>query len=243
VHGERASKSVKVSHERKQLIKNDGFAGQDEPTKFETVSEQQVYSRATNPYKNFDSASTRNSKRTKRTRRTKQIQQHIDSLTRVNPTRTHGLGLWGNELVVFGVRVDSKLKTAFTKVAERGFGSTCNPIESFMASVVGVYQNPTLDRVNPSITIGEIKIERNLRERRKITHTREVEISETVYSRMDRNLASLKAAGDKCVSKPRVDLSTLSLEQLQRQYDRCGPSGRKMLLAAELKRRGALLCQ
>jgi hypothetical protein len=69
-----------------------------------------------------------------------------------------------------GVRVDKKLKKAFTEVSKARFGSTCNPIESFMASVVGIYSSELLAGVNPSptISIGEIKIERNLRERRKL---------------------------------------------------------------------------
>lgn len=176
-------------------------------------------------------------------RKPKLVQQHIDSITRVNPERTHGLGLWGNKRVVFGVRVDERLALAFVRVAKAKFGSTCNPIESFMASVVGCYQNPTLDGVNPSITIGEIKIERNLRERRKVeVVTRET--TESVYSRMDRNLASLKAAGAKetVVRKPRPKPSGMSLEDLQREYDTLPVAqiGRKIVLAGELKRRGVL---
>jgi len=104
----------------------------------------------------------------KRSSKTKQLR--LDSQTRVNPHRTHGLGIWGNPRVVMGVRVDKKLKKAFTEVAKARFGSTCNPIESFMATIVGVYSNEFLAGVNPSATvsIGEIKIERNLRERRKL---------------------------------------------------------------------------
>jgi len=100
--------------------------------------------------------------------KTKQLR--LDSQTRVNPRRTHGLGIWGNPRVVMGVRVDKKLKLAFTEVAKARFGSTCNPIESFMSTIVGVYSNELLAGVNPSatISIGEIKIERNLRERRKL---------------------------------------------------------------------------
>jgi hypothetical protein len=90
------------------------------------------------------------------------------------------------------VRVDKGLKSAF-KVASRAlFGSTCNPIESWMAGVVGVHQNQLVNGVNPctTIDIGEIRIERNLRERRKYTHTVEQDgvpvsgpvVSETVVA-------------------------------------------------------------
>jgi hypothetical protein len=67
--------------------------------------------------------------------------------------------------VVVGVRVDKELYLRFKSVSKRIFGSVCNPIESFMAAVVGLAENG----VNPSNTvrIGKIVIERNLRERRK----------------------------------------------------------------------------
>jgi hypothetical protein len=113
-------------------------------------------------------------------------QLRLDSMTAVNPKHTHGTGIWGNPRVVMGVRVDEGLKKQFNLAAKALFGSTCNPIETFMAAVVGIYQNQELLRVNPSptINIGEIKIERNLRERRKLTKTvtleEETETSVTV---------------------------------------------------------------
>jgi len=95
-----------------------------------------------------------------------------DSITGVNPARTHGLGIWGNPRVVFGVRVDSELKKRFVLVARRVFGSTCVAVESYMATIVGCIEEAEKLGVNPSktvhIDIGEIKIERNLRERRKL---------------------------------------------------------------------------
>lgn len=119
-------------------------------------------------------------------KRQKSRQLSLDSITGVNPVRTHGLGRWGNPRVVFGVRVDKKLALAFTKVAKAKFGSTCIAIEAFMASVVGCSEQLETSGVNPSITIdiGEIKIERNLRERRKLTKTvtieEETETTETL---------------------------------------------------------------
>jgi hypothetical protein len=100
--------------------------------------------------------------------RSKNHQLRIDSMTGVYPKHTHGLGVWGNPRVVFSVRVDKGLKKRFTDVSRRVFGSTCNPIESFMATVVGSASDDLRSGVYPSITIGEIKIERNLRERRKL---------------------------------------------------------------------------
>jgi hypothetical protein len=116
-------------------------------------------------------------------KKTKQL--YLDSLTRVNPSHKHGLGLWGNPRVVMGIRVDKGLKKAFTNVAKAKFGSTCNPIESFMAGVVGSYYRDLEAGVNPSntVNIGEIRIERNLRERRKMTVVTEtVEYSKVVSS-------------------------------------------------------------
>ena len=113
-------------------------------------------------------------------------QLRIDSMTEVNPKHTHGFGIWGNPRVVVGIRVDKGLYFAFKRVAKAKFGSTCNPVESFMAGVVGSYQSDLLNGVNPcnTVNIGEIKIERNLRERRKLTKTvtfkEETETSETV---------------------------------------------------------------
>lgn len=100
-------------------------------------------------------------------------QLRLDSMTGVDPKRTHGWGLWGNERVVFSVRVDKKLKKAFTEASKAIFGSTCNPIECYMASIVGLHLNTKTGGVYPSLTVdvGVLKIERNLRERRKMTKT------------------------------------------------------------------------
>ena len=104
------------------------------------------------------------------TKQPKNKQLRLDSMSRVNPRRTHGFGVWGNPRVVMSIRVDKGLKKAFKEVAKAKFGSTCNPIESFMAGVVGAYYSDIEAGVNPcsTINIGEIKIERNLRERRKM---------------------------------------------------------------------------
>jgi hypothetical protein len=115
--------------------------------------------------------------RRKTQRRHKQKQLRIDSMTGVNPKRVYGIGLWGNRRTVWSCRCDEKLAKAFNRVAIAKFGSICNPVECFMATVVGVYNAEQILGVNPSLTIdiGEIKIERNLRERRKMTKTATVE--------------------------------------------------------------------
>ena len=99
--------------------------------------------------------------------------READSITGVNPVRSHGLGIWGNPRAVFGVRVDSELKKRFVSVSRRVFGSTCVAVESYMATIVGCVEQAEKLGVNPSktvsIQIGEIKIERNLRERRRIS--------------------------------------------------------------------------
>ena len=101
--------------------------------------------------------------------------------TGVNPVRTHGFGVWGNARVVMSVRVDGELKKRFKQAAKAKFGSTCNPIECFMAGVVGSYERDLQLGVNPSntVSIGTIIIQRNLRERRKLVVERDVEVALT----------------------------------------------------------------
>jgi hypothetical protein len=123
-----------------------------------------------------------------------------DSTTGDNPKRTHGFGIWNNPRVPIGIRVDSGLKNAFDLASRALFGSTCLPIECFMASVIGAYQTYQKLGVSPSTTvnIGEIKIERNLRERRKLVIEEEVETSETVtvkFCSVARCLSGGKGAG------------------------------------------------
>jgi hypothetical protein len=71
------------------------------------------------------------------------------------------------------VRVDKKLKKAFVEASKAIFGSTCNPIECYMASIVGLHLNAKMGGVYRGLTvdIGQIKIVRSLRERRKMTKT------------------------------------------------------------------------
>jgi hypothetical protein len=65
-----------------------------------------------------------------------------------------------------GVRVDSEFKKRFNLVAKRVFGSVCNPIESFMATVVSCAESGV--NFGNTIEVGTIVIERNLRERRSL---------------------------------------------------------------------------
>ena len=92
--------------------------------------------------------------------------KHHDSITEVNRKCNHGLGVWGNPRVVMGVRVDSELKKRFKQVAKRVFGSVCNPIESFMATVVSCAESKV--NFGNTVEVGTIVIERNLKERRKL---------------------------------------------------------------------------
>jgi len=105
--------------------------------------------------------------------KTKQLR--IDTTVSSGYTRlhTHGLGIWKNPRVPMTVRVDGKLKTAFVEASKAFSGSTCSAIEYIMAAYVGVAKTQQINGVYPTltmnpITIGEIKIERNLRERRKL---------------------------------------------------------------------------
>jgi hypothetical protein len=167
---------------------------------------------------------------------TKTNTQTHDSITGVNPKRTHGFGLWGNERVVVGVRVDKELYLRFKSVSKRVFGSVCNPIESFMAAVVGLAESG----VNPSNTvrIGKIVIERNLRERRKqgvgdlvgLRGIEELE-GEVVVSKPKVGVAS----------KRRLDYSGWSVEDLRRELVRLrelGDSTGVQFVVGELRKRG-----
>jgi|YelNatPaOPRAMG01_1025707.scaffolds.fasta_scaffold07009_7 hypothetical protein len=179
------------------------------------------------------------------TSQTKNHNQTHDSITGVNPKRTHGFGLWGNERVVVGIRVDKELYLRFKSVSKRVFGSVCNPIESFMAAVVGLAENG----VNPSNTvrIGRVVIERNLRERRKqvrgdLVGLRGVEVVEEPKGEGEVVVSKPKAEGV-VVSKPkrRLDYSGWSVEELKRELVRLrevGDSVSAQFVVWELRKRG-----
>jgi hypothetical protein len=138
-----------------------------------------------------------------------------------------------------GIRVDKLLKKRFTEVAKLKFGSTCNPIESFMAGVVGAYNRDLELGVNPSATvnIGEIYIERNLRERRKLTHmrTQETETEMETVEVVKSAVVPVKA------ERQTTDWHALSLEDLEKRYNRalaCDDVTSKTLCLAELRLRG-----
>jgi hypothetical protein len=169
--------------------------------------------------------------------------QTQDSITGVNPKRSHGFGLWGNERVVIGVRVDKELYLRFKSVSKRVFGSVCNPIESFMAAVVGLAENG----VNPSntIRIGKIVIERNLRERRKQVRGDLVGLRGVVDGGGVKADVEISKAD---VVKPRVrvsrvsrDYSGWSVEDLKRELARLremGDSTGVQFVVWELRKRG-----
>ena len=118
-----------------------------------------------------------------KTKQPKQTQFNLSN-TRVNPIRTHGLGVWGNRRVVFGVRIDEGLAKAAKPVLKAVFGSTCNGIETYLAGLIATYEQRGISGVYPSNTsIGTIVIERNLRERRKLeVETYEGEVTERTVS-------------------------------------------------------------
>lgn len=162
-------------------------------------------------------------------------QTNLCSITGVNPPRTHGFGVWGNERVVVSFRCDKKLYEAFKPVALANYGSVCRPIESFMATVVATNQPTNELGVYPrnTIEIGKVVIERNLRTRRRMVVDEEVEKTER---------KKVVVAKPEPVTYPKRDYSKLSLEEVQRLFDRYVESpldhfGEIQLLGYELKRR------
>lgn len=115
--------------------------------------------------------------------RTKQTQFN-DSMTGVNPTRTHGVGVWGGRRKVVGIRIDEKLYKAVKPILLGVFGSVCRPVESLFATIYSCYNNKNLEvdgGVNPSLTIKieNMNIQRNLRSRRRLIVEEETEVTET----------------------------------------------------------------
>ncbi|MDH5770782.1 MAG: hypothetical protein OEZ25_05815 [Candidatus Bathyarchaeota archaeon] len=95
------------------------------------------------------------------------------SKTNVNPKRGHGVGCWNGRRKLVGIRVDENLYKAFKPVAKRVFGSVCRPIEAYMVSVLTLQQKGV--NFGNTIRIEKQIIERNLRPRRKLEYTSEVD--------------------------------------------------------------------
>lgn len=93
-----------------------------------------------------------------------------DSITGVNPERTHGFGVYKGRRKVWGVRVDETLLKQAKPVLKAKFGSECRGVEAWLAGLVAITKGEQLIGVNPSNTveIGKLIIERNLRPRRKL---------------------------------------------------------------------------
>jgi len=147
-----------------------------------------------------------------------------DSKTNVNT----GFGVWGNRRKVVGIRVDEELYNRFKPVAKRVFGSVCNPIECFMASVIAMAE--THVNFGNTVEIGKLVIERNLRARRHM-------VVDEFYEGVER--VEPKVVQRK--ERKRPDYSKMSFENLQAEYDRAKARDdytTVQLLAFELKRRG-----
>jgi len=94
---------------------------------------------------------------------TEKTKQKQDSSTEVNT-------VFCGPRVVFGARVNKKLKEQFVEVAKQEYGSVCRLQEAFMAAVLAV--TPLKVNSSKTITIEKIVIERNLRPRRYATGSR-----------------------------------------------------------------------
>lgn len=111
-------------------------------------------------------------------RKTRQTQFN-DSMTGVHPSRTHGFGIWGNRRVTWTIRIDEGLKKAAKPIIDQVFGSVCRCFESYVAGLVATYEQQGISGVHPSNTveIGTLKIERNLRSRRKLVVEEETKVT------------------------------------------------------------------
>lgn len=121
----------------------------------------------------------------KRGRPPKPKQLRIDQscITGVHPKHTHGIGLWNNPRKPISIQLDEKLYKAFKKVAIAKFGSVCHPIEVTMAAIIGAYKQEQITGAYPtntSIEFGQIIINRNTQERRKLTRTHTETDTETL---------------------------------------------------------------
>lgn len=96
--------------------------------------------------------------------------QFNDSNTGVYPRRTHGLGNYGGDRVVWSVRVDSKLLEEAKPVLKQYFGSTCRAVELWLSALISTEKCSKLSGVYPrnTVEIGKLVIERNIRSRRKM---------------------------------------------------------------------------
>ena len=71
--------------------------------------------------------------------------EKLTSITNVNIENVNNPGVWGNKRTVMSARIDKGLYKAFKPVARQYYGSVCNALESFMAGIVGVNQNPNVN--------------------------------------------------------------------------------------------------
>jgi len=103
-------------------------------------------------------------------------------MTGVYPNRTHGLGVYKGNRVVWSVRVDENLLAQAKPLLKAKFGSTCRGIEVWLAGLIATQKGSQLLGVYPSntIEIGKLVIERNIRSRRKLVVEEEKEVTEKV---------------------------------------------------------------
>lgn len=84
--------------------------------------------------------------------------------------------LYSGHRKVVGIRIDENLYKTFKPIAKRVFGSVCRPIETFMASIIAISQTEV--NFGNTINVHEIKIERNLRARRRLVIDEEITVHE-----------------------------------------------------------------
>ena len=134
------------------------------------------------------------------------------------------------------IRINSELYKEFKQVSKALYGSTCRAVENFMAAVVfSAQQKVHFSNTQQPINIGQIVIERNLRPRRALEFTEEIE--ETTEIKQVKTVKKKQM-----VVNDLPDYSKMSLEELDKKhrlYQNIGQLGKSALIAAELKRRGA----
>lgn len=107
-----------------------------------------------------------------------------DSMTKVNFSEEAAYKYVNGVRATIGFKGDLGIYNRFKQLSKRVYGSTCKAFEIYMISFISAVENGVnfCNTVNPVNVEQHIVIERNLRARRKLEFTEDVEVSERVVS-------------------------------------------------------------